>query len=138
MSPTPIDLTSRFDALGFLPDRTPDDTRQAAGDGDPPWVGTLADYRDGGIFIVHYAGESEWELHPADEIVMVVDGATTITLVIDSERHLVPLTSMQLVVVPAKTWHRFDTPDSVRVMTVTPQPTQHRLEDPADLSESLK
>lgn len=134
MSPTPIALTSRFAALGFLPDRTADDERRTAGEGEPPWLDTLASYRDGGIFIVHYAGESEWERHPADEIVMVIDGATTVTLLIDGERHAVPMTSMQLVVVPADTWHRFDTPDGVRVMSITPQPTEHRLDDPDDVS----
>lgn len=134
MSPTPIALTSRFEALGFLPDRTPDDKRLATADGEPPWVDTLADYRDGGIFIVHYAGDSAWERHPADEVVMVIDGETTMTLVIDNAPLTHTMTAMQLVVVPANTWHRFHTPNGVQVMTITPQPTEHRLDDPSELA----
>lgn len=130
MSPTPIALTSRFEALGFLPDRTPDDKRRSATDGGPPWVDTVADYRDGGIFIVHYAGDSAWERHPDDEVVMVVDGETTMTMIIDDQRRTLTMTAMELIVVPANTWHRFHTPDGVRVMTITPQPTDHQLEDP--------
>ncbi len=126
MNPTPIDLTSRFATLGFLPDRTADAQRQTAEDEELPWVATLASYRDGGVFIAHYAGESEWERHPADEIVMVIGGATTMSLLADGELHQVPMKSMQLIVVPAEVWHRFDTPDGVRVMSITPQPTEHR------------
>ena len=110
MSPTPIDLDDRFAALGYLADRDAGDERRIAGDADLPWMDTLAEYRDGGVFIVHYAGESEWERHPADEMVLVVDGRTTMTLAIDGARHRVPMTAMQLIVVPADTWHRFDTP----------------------------
>ena len=134
MQPTPIALVARLAALGFLPDRTPDDDRVVASERAAPWVDTLADYRDGGVFIVHYAGDSEWERHPADEIVMVVEGATTMTLVIDGDPVEVPMTAMQLVVVPSETWHRFHTPDGARIMTVTPQPTEHRLDDPDELA----
>ncbi len=133
MNPTPITLTDRFAALGFLPDRTAGDQRRTAASQALPWLDTLASYRDGGIFIVHYAGESEWERHPADEIVMVIDGATTMTLIVDGERHQVPMTPMQLIVVPAEVWHRFDTPDGARIMSITPQPTEHRLDDPLPL-----
>ncbi len=132
MSPTPIDLTQRFAGLGFLGDRTPDDERLTAADGEPSWMDTLEDYRDGAIFIVHYAGSSAWERHPADEIVMVIDGETTMTLAIDGEHHRVTMTAMHLVVVPAETWHRFDTPTGVQVMSITPQPTEHRLDDPTE------
>ena len=42
---------------------------------------TLSEYRDGGVFAGHYAGFSEWERHPVgDEIVMVLDGETTLIL----------------------------------------------------------
>ena len=34
------------------------------------------------------------------------------------------------VVVPQGTWHRFETPESVLVMSVTPQPTDHSTEPP--------
>ena len=130
MSPTPISLADRFAALDLLPDRTPHPEDRLAAAAELRWVDTLADYRDGGIFIVHYAGESAWERHPADEIVMVIAGETTMTLIIDGTAREFSMSSMQLIVVPAQTWHRFHTPDRVQVMTVTPQPTEHRLDSP--------
>ena len=42
--------------------------------------------------------------------------------------------AMPLIVVPANTWHRFDTPDGARIMTTTPQPTEYRVEEPTELS----
>ncbi|MEM7322929.1 MAG: cupin domain-containing protein [Actinomycetota bacterium] len=130
MSPAPISLTDRFAALDLLPNRTPDLEDRVTEDAGPRWLDTLGTYRDGGIFIVHYSGDSAWERHVADEVVMVIDGETTMTLVIDGAATEVLMTSMQMVVVPADTWHRFHTPDRVQVMTITPQPTEHRLDDP--------
>ena len=37
----------------------------------------------------------------------------------------------EMIVVPANTWHRFET-DGVKLMTVTPQPTDHSVERPED------
>lgn len=126
-APEPISLSTVFDSLDFLADRRP------GMDGDPTatWYATPATYRDGGIFVVHYAGQSEWERHPVgDEVVMVVEGSTTMTLRIDGADHEVALGPMQMVVVPQNTWHRFDTPDGAKIMTITPQPTEHSLEAP--------
>ncbi|MEM7275119.1 MAG: cupin domain-containing protein [Actinomycetota bacterium] len=131
MTPTPIDLNASFDSLDFLPDRAPD--RANVADGRAPWFDTLARYRDGAIFIVHYAGDSQWERHPDDELVMVIEGGTTMTLVVDGAAVEYSMTAMQMIVVPARTWHRFHTPDGVKVMTITPQPTDHQLEDPDEL-----
>ncbi len=126
MTPQPIDITGVIDGLDFLPDRTPNTTETEAG-----WAAELSSYRDGGIFVVHYAGQSEWERHNVgDEIVMVIDGATTMTMRIDGLEHEHTLGPMQMIVVPEGTWHRFDTPTGVKVMTVTPQPTDHQVELP--------
>ena len=39
----------------------------------------MAPYRDGAVFTGKFAGESAWERHPnGDEIVQIVDGATTL------------------------------------------------------------
>jgi len=127
--PTPIDLPSSFDALTFLPDRVP--TLEPS---TIKWADTVAEYRDGGIYVVHYAGSSPWERHSqGDEFVMVVEGATTMTLFIDGEDRSVPLTTSQFVVVPGGVWHRFDTPEAAKIMTITPQPTDHMLEHPSTL-----
>ena len=127
--PEPISLSTVFDALEFLPDRRP------GMDGDPEakWCDTAATYRDGGVFVVHYAGQSEWERHPVgDEVVMVVEGSTTLTLHLDGAEHAITLRSMQMVIVPQNTWHRFDTPEAAKIMTITPQPTEHSLAGPTD------
>lgn len=132
--PEPIDVPAAMDALGFLPDRTPDTgddhDEEAAGD----WAARLADYRDGAVFIVHYAGSSEWERHRAgDEFVQVVEGATTMTMHIDGRDHSTTMRSGQFVIVPRGVWHRFDTPDGAKIMTITPQPTDHTVEHPSAL-----
>lgn len=120
--PRPISVAASLDALSFLADRTPttadDDGRDA--------FGRLADYRDGGIFVGHWAGASEWERHTVgDEIVHVVEGETTMFFLIDGVEHPTTLTAGDLVVVPQGTWHRFETPVAVKVLSVTPQPTDH-------------
>ena len=123
----PVDLHQALQALSFLRDRTPDTTDEQAGDA----FGRLADYRDGAVFIGHWAGTSEWERHPVgDEIVMIVDGATTLTMLVDGEERAHKMGAGELVVVPQGTWHRFDTPVEVKVLTVTPQPTEHTAGQP--------
>jgi quercetin dioxygenase-like cupin family protein len=92
----------------------------------------LCGYRDGAIFLGHWAGRSEWERHPAgDEIVMIVDGTTTIFFLGGDTEQPAILRSGELVVVPKGTWHRFETPDAVKVLSVTPQPTDHTVERPS-------
>lgn len=122
---TAISLDAAFEKLTFLPDRTP-------GTEETGWSSQLAAYRDGGIFVVHYAGDGEWERHPqGDEIVMLVDGETTLVLLRDGREERHPMQSGQLFVVPENVWHRFESPTAVKVLTVTPQPTDHATERPA-------
>ncbi len=126
-TPEPIDIIAALDRLEFLPDRTPTTTETGA-----DWAAELGVYRDGGIFAVHYAGRSEWERHSeGDEIVIVIDGATSMTMLIDGHELEHELGPMQMIVVPQGTWHMFDTPTGVKVVTVTPQPTDHQVERPA-------
>jgi mannose-6-phosphate isomerase-like protein (cupin superfamily) len=117
---TSLSLEEAFARLRFLPDRTPESTGTEAS------FCKLAAYRDGGIFLTHYAGCSEWERHPkGDEIVLLVEGETTLILLEGGEECPHALASGQLFVVPQNTWHRFESPHPVKVMTVTPQPTDH-------------
>jgi uncharacterized cupin superfamily protein len=122
-----ISVDASLAALDFLPDRTPTTTdAQRAGA-----FGRLCDYRDGAIFIGHWAGTSEWERHAVgDEVVMVVDGETTLFLQDDDGERPLRLGAGDLVVVPQGTWHRFETPRGVKVLSVTPQPTEHRTDPP--------
>lgn len=123
----PISLAKEFAKLSFLGNRTPhtsaEESRRAFAE--------LSGYRDGAVFIGHYAGNSEWERHSrGDEIVFVVEGKTTLFLLSGGEQLPNILREGQLFVVPKNTWHRFETPDGVKVMTVTPQPTDHAVELP--------
>jgi mannose-6-phosphate isomerase-like protein (cupin superfamily) len=122
----PIDVASVVAELDFLPNRTPQ-----GGQIDVEWAATLSAYRDGGIYVVHWAGQSEWERHVGDEVVMVLEGSTTMTLLIDGTEHEHTLGPMQMIVVPERAWHRFLTPEAVKVMTISPQPTDHRVEHPS-------
>jgi quercetin dioxygenase-like cupin family protein len=125
--PRPVLLDDALGSLAFLADRTPETTDEQAGDA----FAHVADYRDGGVFVAHWAGRSEWERHPVgDEIVMVLDGETTLFLLAADGEHGHTMTAGQFLVVPQGTWHRFETPDAVKVMSVTPQPTDHRAERP--------
>ena len=103
---TPISIGQAFDSIQFLADRTP----EASGNDDG--FCTLGDYRDCAIFLAHYAGNSEWERHTnGDEIANFMPQGT-------------------LLVVPQNIWHRFESPKGVKVMTITPQPTDHSIERP--------
>jgi mannose-6-phosphate isomerase-like protein (cupin superfamily) len=131
---TVVDLKAEFAKLGMLRNRTPEssDAERAGAFGRP------LPYRDGAIFTAKFAGRSAWERHTAgDEIVQVIDGATTLHLITDAGREYVALTAGMLVVVPQNAWHQFDAPDGVCVMTATPQPTEHvrvDVEDPRGAS----
>lgn len=91
----------------------------------------LSAYRDGAIYVGHYSGSSEWERHSVgDEIVMAIDGQTTVVLRIDGNDERVELSANDIVVVPRNVWHRFENSADLKVLTVTPKPTDHRLDDP--------
>lgn len=126
MAPNPISLSDELAKLIFLPDRQP------GVDPAPGWAARLADYRDGAVFIVYYAGSSEWERHRVgDEFVMVLEGETTMTLRINGNDVRHRLGPQEFMIVPQGSWHRFDTPDGAKIMTITPQPTDHEVELPA-------
>lgn len=118
-APKPVSIDDAWASTTFLPDRSPNTT-------STDHFATVTQYRDGGVYMANYAGSSEWERHPAgDEIVTVVSGSTTMTFLIDGTEVSHTMGPGQLIVVPQNTWHRFDSPDGVRAMTVTPQPSDH-------------
>ena len=51
-------------------------------------------------------------------------------MLVDNEEKRSLLLKNELMVVPKNTWHRFESPKGVKVMTVTPQPTDHQIERP--------
>jgi mannose-6-phosphate isomerase-like protein (cupin superfamily) len=91
----------------------------------------VSQYRDGSIFLGHYSGSSEWERHESgEEIVLVVEGTTTVVLLSAGTEQKVHLAAGELVVVPKGVWHRFENSKSLKIMSVTPAPTDHALERP--------
>ena len=122
--PEPVDIAKALDQVTFLEGRTPD----ADTDGT---FATLAEYRDGGIYAGGFSGTSAWERHPADEIVQILKGATTLILAMPAGIETHALTAGGLIVVPAGVWHRFEAPEGVTVMTVTPGEEDH-WEGPGD------
>lgn len=92
----------------------------------------LADYRDGGIFATHFSGSSGWERHPnGDEVVQILEGATRFDIIVEDVLQPLELSAGMMVVVPKGCWHRFESETGVKVMTITPTPTQHtHVDDP--------
>jgi mannose-6-phosphate isomerase-like protein (cupin superfamily) len=133
--PTTLDIKAEFAKLRMLRGRTPE-TPESDRKGA---FARLADYRDGGIFAAKFSGESSWERHPnGEEIVQIVEGATTVHLMTDHGPQSVFLSAGMAIIVPQNTWHRFEAPDGVGLMTATPQPTEHlafAIDDPRTLDK---
>ena len=92
----------------------------------------LAPFRDGSIFAGSFSGDSSWERHRnGDELVQILNGAATLTIMTEGGPQIFALRAGMLIVVPQGHWHRFHVPDEVTVLTATPQPTDHTsAEDP--------
>jgi len=86
----------------------------------------LAPFRDGSIFAGSFTGETPWERHQkGDELVQILDGAATLTVMTDHGPQSFEMTAGMLIVVPQGHWHRFHAPNGVTVLSATPQPTDH-------------
>jgi mannose-6-phosphate isomerase-like protein (cupin superfamily) len=130
---TIIDLNAELAKLTMLRGRTPQTTR-AEREGT---AAQLAPYRDGAIFTGKFSGKGAWERHRnGDELVQIIDGAATLYLATEDGPQSVTLSAGMIAIVPQGTWHRFESPDGVTLMTATPQPTDHptvHVEDPRTL-----
>lgn len=117
----PINLLSSFGPLTRLSTRTPKTTDDESKDS----FAMLSEFRDGGAFVSTFAGSSEWERHASgDELVFAVEGTTELILFINGEETRNTLDEGSLIIVPKNTWHRFET-TGVKILTLTPQPTDH-------------
>jgi len=122
-----ITINDQFSRVEFLKDRTPETTNEQAKNA----FALLSEYSDGGVYIAHYSGFSEWEKHPkGDEFVQVLGGETTLILLDGNVEQRSFLSTGQMLVIPKDVWHRFESPKGVKVMTITPQPTEHSIEQP--------
>ncbi|MGH7046780.1 MAG: cupin domain-containing protein [Stellaceae bacterium] len=130
---TILDINSELGRLRMLRGRTPE-TPPAEREGA---FARLAPYRDSAINLAKFSGEGPWERHPSgDEIVQIMDGATTLHVMFDDGPQSFRLEPGMVVVVPQGKWHRFEAPDGVSLMTTTPQPTEHltfAIDDPRTL-----
>lgn len=105
----PISVDKAIAALSFLSDRSPATTVEESSGA----FRELCTYRDGGVVVGHWAGTSERERHPVgDEIVMVMDGETTLFVHSEGGEQPNHLGAGDLVVVPQGTWptHRAESP----------------------------
>lgn len=124
-----VDLKVEFAKLKMIA-RTPTTTEDVRKDGSL----RVAPYRDGAVFLAKFSGTSAWERHPrGDEIVQIVEGSTTLHMITPQGRQSAALSAGMMLIVPQDTWHQFEAPNGVCVMTATPQPTEHvrlDVEDP--------
>lgn len=121
-------LTQILSGLKHLPNRSPE---MAFGNESSEAFVEVAPYRDGAVYVSYYSGSSEWERHPkGDEVVLVLDGSTTVVLLKNATEERFSLAENELIVVPQGVWHRFEASEQLKVMTITPQPTEHRLDTP--------
>ena len=126
-----VDVEAELAGLTMLRARsasTPADQVKAA-------FAVLAPFRDGSVFAGRFSGETAWERHArGDELVQILDGAATLTIMTDDGPQAFALSTGMLIVVPQGHWHRFDAPEGVTVLSATPQPTEHTAAaDPRDV-----
>ena len=132
-----LDLKTTLAKMPMMQGRRPESTeaeRRATG----AFV-TLTPYRDGNIYSAKFSGRAAWERHPnGDELVQIVDGATSVDIIVDGKMETHQLAAGMTVVVPQNAWHRFHAPNGVSIVTATPRPTEHLtvdVEDPRTLSD---
>ena len=132
-----LDLKATLAKMPMMQGRRPESTeaeRKATG----AFV-TLTPYRDGNIYSAKFSGRAAWERHPnGDELVQIVDGATSVDIIVDGKMETHQLTAGMTVVMPQGAWHRFRAPDGVSIITATPRPTEHLtvdVEDPRALTD---
>ena len=123
-----VSISAELAKLPVWHGRRPDSSPEEA----EPAFATLAVTQDGGVFAGTFDGDSPWERHNnGDELVHILDGAATVTVITDEGHQVLKMTAGMLTVVPQGCWHRFHAPDGVTVLTMTPQPTDHSdAEDP--------
>jgi mannose-6-phosphate isomerase-like protein (cupin superfamily) len=135
-----LDLKGTLGKMPMMRGRRPESTeaeRKASG----AFV-TLAPFRDGNVYCAKFSGDAAWERHPnGDEIVQIVDGATTLYLMTEDGPQSFALSAGMVAIVPQNTWHRFHAPEGVSIVTATPRPTEHLtvdVDDPRTLTEAQR
>lgn len=126
-----VDVAEVLSGVRKLENRRPDMSESELA-GAFATLATLAGLGEGGVFVGSFSGESAWERHgKGDELVHILDGETVLTVLTDDGPTEMRMSAGMLTVVPQGKWHRFRAPEGVTVLTVTPQPTDHSVEQPA-------
>lgn len=124
-----VDIQAALDTLTVFRGRRPDTPAEALSD----TFATLARLGEGGVFVGGFQGDSAWERHTkGDELVHFLEGAATLTILTEAGERVLEMKAGMLTVVPRGCWHRFQAPEGVTVLTVTPQPTEHSVADPRE------
>jgi uncharacterized cupin superfamily protein len=126
--PVAVDIQAAIAPLPILRMRRPDTPAAEASAA----FARLAETRDGAVFAGTFEGQSPWERHPnGDELVQILAGETTLTIMTTDGPNVLVMKAGMLTVVPQGSWHKFDAPNGVTVLTMTPEPTDHSTaEDP--------
>ena len=126
--PKAVDIRATLAPLPVLRNRRPDTPGAEAAAA----FARLAETRDGAVFAGTFEGQSPWERHRnGDELVQILAGETTLTILTPDGPSALAMKAGMLAVVPQGSWHKFDAPNGVTVLTMTPEPTDHTTaEDP--------
>ena len=84
------------------------------------------------LAIARFSGQPPWERHPDDELIYVLDGSLSVTLLGEADPTVFELGTGALLVIPAGVWHRSRATDSVTVLAATSRAgsTSSMAEDP--------
>ncbi|MBB1271040.1 cupin domain-containing protein [Shewanella sp. SR44-3] len=127
-----ISIKKEFTKINHVENRTPHSSNEAMKDA----FIKLSDFNNSAIYLSDYSGFSEWERHPSgDELVQVIEGETTLVLLEGDIEHKNRLMLGELLVVPQGVWHRFESPKGLKVLTITPPPTEHSITKPTTFCE---
>lgn len=121
-----VNIIEAISRTCFLEGRTP----KTSPEDEAKAFSKLADYREGAIFAGGFSGQSPWECHSqGDEIICVIDGEATVTI-LDNVERVVKLEKGVITVVPKNAWHQINAPKGVTLITVTPLPTSISYDKP--------
>lgn len=71
------------------------------------------------VGVIAFAGTTEWERHPDDEFLYVLEGQVEVTILAGETRRQGVLTAGHACVVPAGAWHKQHTPAGVTLIYIT-------------------
>jgi mannose-6-phosphate isomerase-like protein (cupin superfamily) len=88
----------------------------------------LEEFNGGHTWIGRYSGTSPWEMHPdGDEFLYLLEGAVTLTLLLEDSTREVEVSSGETCVIPRGVWHRQQSAGQVIMLGATTGTTKHSL-----------